>query len=55
MVQMMREMRPTVSSAEGGASVNVDDIAYNGEVPMSPGQCTKTGAHQCWDMAGVPC
>ena len=41
MVQMMSEMRPTVSSAEGGASVNVEDTTYSGDVPMSPGG----GAH----------
>ena len=33
---MMSDTRPRVSSGEGGASVNVEEMTYRGDVPMSP-------------------
>jgi hypothetical protein len=36
MLQIMRDMTPTISSSFEGWSVNVEEITYRGDVPMSP-------------------
>ena len=35
MLQMMREMTPSMSSSDG-ASLKVEEITYRGDVPISP-------------------